>query len=150
MSTRCRLFVGWMFFALCGAAQSRAADTISQAFALDGIKKVVVRAHRVDAAKIRRVWSGSTLTILGTPDGGAKGYHPADPNWKETPARKWGLKFAAKRYGNVLVISSVNEIRYIHHYYYIRDLRISLPSHITLVKQMRKLNGEGKPDLQKS
>ena len=92
------------------------------------------------------------MSISGVPDGGAKGYHPSDPNWKETPANKWGLKFAAKRFGEVLVVSSVGEIWYIHHYYYIRDLTINLPSQITLVKQTRELNGDdgdGKPDLLK-
>ncbi len=96
-----------------------------------------------------RVYGIQILTVSGIPSGDAKGYHPSTPNWKETPADKAGLTFTSKRYGDVLVVSSVNEFRYIHHCYYLSNITIRLPANIVLVKHARFLNGDKEPDLRK-
>jgi hypothetical protein len=121
-------------------------DRITRSWLAQGIKTVIIRAERADKAEIVTERGRRAVTISGAPEGGAKGYHPADPNWKETPASEWGLDFQAKAFGSTLVISSSSEIFYIHHYYYLDRIRITVPEGITVVKENRKLTGERPPD----
>lgn len=81
------------------------------------------------------------------PSRGAAGYHPSDPNWRETPADGWGLDFKEKRFGAVLVVSSYNEIEYIHHYYYFDKLRVERPERVAVTLESRELTGDGEADL---
>jgi hypothetical protein len=117
-------------------------QTIRQTFSTSGIATVVVRAHKIKEAKVKAGRPSTPLVISGTPAGDASGYHPPDPKWKETPAHKQGIKFLAKRYGSVLVISTEKEVWYIHHYYYIKDITITLPPNVKLVRQERVLDGD--------
>lgn len=87
------------------------------------------------------------IRVCGVPNGGAMGYHPSDPNWRETPADEWGLGFKEKRFGGVLVVSSYNEIEYIHHYYYFDKLRIERPEGVEITLKGRELTGDGEADL---
>ncbi len=118
-----------------------------QKFKIKDIKKVVFRAEQASKAEIIENNLTNTITICGWPNGGAKGYHPSDQNWKETPPSRWGLKFKGKRFGNILVISSVNEIQYIHHYYYFDKLLIRKPGKLVIQLENRNLNGNGKENL---
>jgi hypothetical protein len=117
-------------------------QTIRQTFSTSGIKTVVVRAHKIKEARVKTGRRSTPLVISGTPAGDAAGYHSPDPKWKETPADKQGMKFVAKRYGNVLVVSTAKEIWYIHHYYYIKDIELTLPPNVKLVRQERVLDGD--------
>ena len=54
--------------------------------------------------------------------------------------------FQAKASGSTLVISSAREIRYIHHYYYLDRICITVPDGISVVKENIKLTGERPPD----
>ncbi|MES2459977.1 MAG: hypothetical protein V4671_05280 [Armatimonadota bacterium] len=148
-STERRLFLGVLLFAVSRTTLAGNHSLVQQKFALKGIKKVIIRTQLIDSAKVYRVNDSQTLTVSGRPAGGAKGYHPSTPNWKETPADKAGLTFVSKRYGDVLVVSSANEFRYIHHYYYLSNITIRLPSRVVLVKQARMLSGDKEPDLRK-
>jgi hypothetical protein len=76
-----------------------------------------------------------------------KGYHSPDPNWRETPPSEAGLGFVSRRFGGTLVISTFNEISYVHHHYYLDDLRIHVPAGVQVVKEARKLSGNGAGDL---
>ena len=44
---------------------------------------------------------------------------PPDPNWRETPAAN-GDSTSCRREGSVLIVSTKNELRYIHHHYRLR------------------------------
>ena len=124
------------------------ARPITRTFPAAGIKKVVLRAKQAQGAKVR-VDAGDQIQVTGLPTGGAEGYHSPDPFWRETPAKDWGLDFVAKQYGDVLVISSKKEISYIHHYYALANLSIQVPEDVVVVKEKRKLSGDGAPDLKK-
>ncbi len=124
----------------------RAPARVVQAFDAAGITKVVLRASAADAATTEPASNG-TVTVSGRPIGGAEGYHPADPKWRETPAAEWGLDFVGQRFGATLVISTKNEIGFIHHHYTIADIDLKLPASVTLVRQVRTLSGDGAADL---
>ncbi|HSB63847.1 MAG TPA: hypothetical protein VLJ18_06755, partial [Thermoanaerobaculia bacterium] len=89
----------------------------------------------------------TSIEVSGVPTGGAKGYHPSDPNWKETSPAEWGLAFVARRFGATLVISTKNEIQYIHHRYTLENLHVDVPPGIAVVREPRILSGDGAPDL---
>ena len=128
----------------CAAAPQK---TVSQRFPLDGISKVVFRAANAGTAVVTHDAPANTVELSGRPIGGAEGYHPADPAWRETPPERWGLDFAARRHGAVLVISTKNEIDYIHHHYALDALHVRVPTGAEVVCQERTLNGDGAPDL---
>lgn len=120
---------------------------ITRSFPAGGIRTVVLRAEAAERAEVVTLPGGRTVTVSGVPEGGAAGYHPADPNWRETPASRWGLDFRAKAFGPTLVISSSAEISYIHHHYHLDRIRIAVPQGVKVIKENRQLTGEGAPDL---
>lgn len=87
------------------------------------------------------------VTITGIPSGGADGYYSPNPSWRETPASRWGLDFVSRRFGSALVISTKNEIGYIHHQYTMEQIRVQLPKSLRITRQTRNLTGHGAPDL---
>ena len=120
--------------------------TVTRSFDAAGITTVVLRAANAAQATIRQTSAG-TIEVSGKARGGAGGYHSPDPAWKETPAAQWGLDFVGKRHQNVLVISSRNEIRYIHHGYSLDSLEISVPAGVKVVSVPRQLSENGEADL---
>ena len=134
-----------MFIGTAVVAQQQ--NRVSKSFALQPGDRVVVRAAAAEQATVI-ARPGDSVTLSGTPTGGAKGYHPHDPNWKETSAADWGLDFVAERHGRILVISTKNEVAFIHHHYNLSDLIIEIPPEIELMRENRKLSGNGAPDLQ--
>src|SRR5215471_13609416 len=101
---------------------------ISRTFAASGISRVILRASEAQAATLEQTeTSPPSITISGKCEGGAKGYHSPDANWRETPAANWGLDFVSKQFGSTLVISSENEIGYIHHHYTLAQIHLGLP-----------------------
>jgi hypothetical protein len=120
---------------------------ISRSFAATGVKKVVLRGGTADAAELATVPDAEVVKVSGAPVGGARGYHSPDPNWRETPAAEWGLDFVSARYGEVLVISTKNEIRYIHHGYVLESVTLTVPAGVEVVRERRELNGDGEADL---
>ncbi|MEK8034925.1 hypothetical protein AACH06_29265 [Ideonella sp. DXS29W] len=131
------------------AAPSRADDSrIAQSFSLHGVERVVLRSAQAKQAVVTTVEAGEPIiTVSGNVAGGAAGYHSPDPNWKETPASQWGMKFVAKQFGPVLVVSSQSEVGYIHHQYTVENITVQLPRGIQLVLEQRVLSGSGEPDL---
>jgi len=123
-------------------------DRISRTFPASGISRVILRASEAQAATLEQTEaSPPSINISGKCEGGAKGYHSPDPNWRETPAEKWGLDFVAKQFGPTLVISSKNEVRYIHHHYTLEQIHLGLPKGVLLVREPRELTGDGTPNL---
>ena len=120
---------------------------LSRSYDSPGVTRVILRAAAADTAKAELLRAGVPITVSGRATGGAEGYHSADPKWRETPAADWGLDFVASRFGATLVISSKNEIGYIHHHYVIADIVLQLPASVELVRQARNLSGSGEPDL---
>jgi hypothetical protein len=120
---------------------------VTRSWSAQGVKTVVLRAAAADKAEIVTEGGDRSVTVSGVPVGGAPGYHPTDPNWKETPASQWGLDFQAKAFGPMLVISTSREICYIHHDYRLDRIRISVPEGVKVVKENRKLTGQPTPDL---
>ena len=120
---------------------------LSESYESAGITRVILRAAAADAAKTEQAARAEPIAITGQATGGAEGYHAADPKWRETSAADWGLGFVALRSGTTVVISSKNEIDYIHHHYLIADIVLRLPPSIELVRHTRTLSGSGEADL---
>ncbi len=120
---------------------------VSRRFEAEGIRTVVLRAEAAGQARVRVVPGLSAIAVSARPVGDARGYHPADPGWRETPASEWGLDFSAARYGPTLVVSSRSEVRYIHHYYHLEEIAIEVPPGVAVIRQYRELSGRGEPDL---
>ena len=120
---------------------------VVQSFDAAGITRVVLRAEDAAAATVVVQASTSTIDVAGVPTGGAKGYHSPDPKWRETPAAKWGLDFVSVRRGSTLIVSTKNEMAYIHHHYAFERLTIGVPKGVEVVKEPRTLTGDGAPDL---
>ena len=72
---------------------------------------------------------------------------PRTRNGERHRPADWGLDFVASRFGATLVISSKNEVGYIHHHYVIADIVLQLPASVELVRRARNLSGSGEPDL---
>lgn len=112
-----------------------------------GIKKVILRAAHAETCKVIIDPEVEQIEIKGLPAGGARGYHPIDRNWRETPPSKWGFEFAYKRYGDLLVISTRRESHYIHHHYVLTHLELSVPQGVEVVREKMTLNGKGRANL---
>lgn len=120
---------------------------VSRAFAPGDAAEVHIRAELADCIRVERVAADSPITVAGRASGGAGGYHGAGGT---TSARYWGLSFEARRLGNKLIISTFNEIDYIHHHYYLDALVLKVPKGISVVLTPRKLDGDGAADLDES
>jgi hypothetical protein len=120
---------------------------IREVFDAQGVSTLVLRAAGATKAKVTTTDSRTQVAISAAPNGGAKGYHPVDPSWKETPASEWGLGFASQRFGTTLLISSKNEIQYIHHRYVLENIEIEIPTGVTVIREERALSGNGNPNL---
>jgi hypothetical protein len=126
--------------------RAAARDVVVRSWPSAGLRRVVLRAGAAPEGTVV-VREGDTVEVSGRASGGAAGYHSSDPNWKETQAADWGLDFEAKRFGDVLVISTKNEMSYIHHHYALEDVKVSVPAGIEVVRVRRELSGQGAPDL---
>lgn len=113
------------------------------------IMSVVLRTEEASQAKIVLDQNATDIVIVATPAGGVIGYHSSDPDWKETPAADWGLDLTGRKFGNRLVISSKNEMQFMHHHYYLKRISIRVPSGVCVDLQTRKLTGDGSPDLRR-
>jgi hypothetical protein len=136
-----------IFLAVCVSQASFASSEVCAEFEVGNAKTVLLRARNAEHAQISTAARVSKFRVCGLPSGGAEGYHPTDPNWRETPANEWGLGFKARQYGGTLVVSSSNEVEYLHHLYYLDKLKITAPKGITVKLKNRILSGEGKADL---
>jgi hypothetical protein len=137
-----------------GAAPSASARQVPQnkpvrrSFPSAGITKLVLRAGDADSATVTVARGATSIDISGVPSGGAQGYHSPDPNWRETPASEWGLDFVAEARGAVLIVSTKNEVSYMHHRYRLVAVTVQVPPGVEVVKERRELNNDsGKPDL---
>lgn len=120
---------------------------IEKSFPAEGIDRVILRAAKVEtAAVVHSDDDRSLITFSGKATGGTVGYHPADPNWKETPASQWVMKFVSKRVGSTLIVSTQNEIGYLHHWYTVENITVRLPKTVQLLRFKRALSGSGAPE----
>jgi hypothetical protein len=120
---------------------------LRRSFPAAGITTLVLRAGDADQAAVETGARGSAIEVSGIPTGGAAGYHPADPKWRETPAAEWGLDFVSVQRGPILVVSTKNEMHYIHHHYAFESVTVRVPPGVEVVKEQRTLTGDGAPDL---
>lgn len=122
-------------------------------FPSNEVRTLELRSEQALNARIIETDEGSTIRVSAKPVGGAAGYFPAagmyEKPWKETKPADWGLGFQARRYGSRLVVSSVNEISYIHHYYALEDIEVVVPRGLRVRLIKRELNGHGAPDLRR-
>jgi len=119
------------------------AGRVTRAFDARSVQTVVLRAIKAEQAEVKTVPGSGFIVVSGIPEGGAAGYHPADSNWRETPASRWGLDLQAAMFGPTLVISTDKELLYIHHDYHLGGLMISVPEGVKVIKENREM--EGKP-----
>jgi hypothetical protein len=132
------------------AADAPVSAKIVVTFPSDGIHKVIVRSGTAtESTRVLSNYDARTITVAASPVGGAPGYHSPDPSWKETKPEDWGMTFVSAQFGDTLVISSKNEVLYIHHRYVLAKLEISVPPNIPVTLVPRELNGNGAPDLSK-
>lgn len=143
-----KLLVTATILVACGSGDGAKVSNpqVEKAFAAEGVSRVIFRAALAREARVVTA-EGKDIKVTGIPRGGAAGYHPQDPKWRETPASEWGLDFRAKAFEKTLVISTVNEIRYIHHGYQLEQLVITVPAGVEVVREARHLSGDGAPDL---
>jgi hypothetical protein len=118
---------------------------VMRSWAAPGVNTVVLRAENASKAEITTARGARAITASGVPKGGAAGYHPADPNWRETPAAQWGLDFQSASFGPMMVISTSKEISYIHHHYYLDQIRLTVPEGVRVIKENRTLTGQTDP-----
>jgi hypothetical protein len=118
-------------------------------FTANDIMSVVLRTEEAPQAKIVLDQNATDIVIAAKPAGGVIGYHSSAPDWKETPAADWGLDLTGRKFGNRLVISSKNEMQFMHHHYYLEEISIRVPSGVRVDLQTRKLTGDGSPDLRR-
>jgi hypothetical protein len=160
---RSLLTARWLVLTLACAAMgcsspvvmvSRAPDKAGVAeweLALEKVRTIELRAGQAKTATISHKGERGKLVLRGRLEGGAEGYHPApdlyEKPWKETPPTKWGLGFEARRFGPRLVVSSRNEIVYIHHHYMISEIEVIAPPEVRVKLVDRELDGEGASDL---
>ena len=128
------------------AAAQKDEPGVSRTFPATGIKTVVLRAADAARATVQRS-ERDTIEVSGKMRGGAPGYRSTDPKWRETPATEWGLDFVGQQFGDVLVLSTKNEIAFIHHSYGLHSLVVSVPASVQVVPVVRELTGNGAPDL---
>jgi hypothetical protein len=121
---------------------------ISRSFPAAGIKKIILRAAEAETSAVTNDPATAAVEVSGLPAGGAEGYHSPDPNWRETPAAEWGLDFVSARHGEVLVISTKNEIHHIHYGYFLKSVALRVPPGVEVVPEPRELTGYGGPDLE--
>jgi hypothetical protein len=132
------------------AADAPASTKIVVTFPSEGIHRVVVRSGTAtENTRVLSNYDAKAITVVASPVGGAAGYHSSDPSWKETNPEDWGMTFVSAQFGDTLVISSKNEVLYIHHRYVLAKLEISVPPNILVTLVPRQLNGNGAPDLSK-
>jgi hypothetical protein len=131
----------WVFFAKPSSVR------VSQSFPVEGVRKVILRAAAANTADVIPDSALDAVYISGMTVGGSRGYHPGNPFWRETPPADWGLDFVSIQFGDVLIISTKNEISYIHHHYILNSLELRVPEGIEVVRESRTLNGDGQPDL---
>jgi hypothetical protein len=146
MTTRLGALGLALFFASIASHADEA--VVENSFPAQGVDRVILRAANAETAAV--VFSEddrSVITVSGRASGGTIGYHPADSNWKETPASQWGMQFVSKRIGSTLIVSSQNEIGYIHHHYAIENITVRLPKAVQLRRFKRELSGSGAPEL---
>ena len=121
---------------------------VTNSFPAEGVDQVILRAANAETAiVVSSEDDRPIITVSGKATGGTLGYHSADRNWKETPASEWGMRFVSKRIGSMLIVSTENEIRYIHHNYTIESISIQLPKELKLLRITRQPGGSGEPDL---
>ena len=53
----------------------------------------------------------------------------------------------SERRGTALIVSTKNEMRYLHHYYAFKSLTVRVPTGVLVVPEARTLTGDGAPDL---
>jgi hypothetical protein len=155
---RCRwgLILGALLIALAGVAwwlvhvQPATPARIRQAFPATGVKKVLLRTAAAAKADVTTDPTANVVEVSGLPTGGASGYHSPDFWWRETPAAEWGLGFTSARHGDVLVISTENEIHYIHHLYFLKSVSLRVPVGVEVVREPRQWTGDGAPNLEPS
>lgn len=136
-----------LLFGACATVPSKPKPIVRE-FDAHGISRVILRASAAATATTTNVTTDTSfVSLTGIPSGGAVGYHSEDPKWRETPAAQWGLDFVSRRFGSTLVISTRNEIGYIHHQYTLEQIRVQLPKSLHIVRQPRKLTGDGAEDL---
>jgi hypothetical protein len=129
-------------------AKPTAPVRISRSFPAPGVRKVILRAWAGKSTQVVVEPAAATVEVSGFAAGGAEGYHSPNPFWRETPAAQWGLDFVSARHGKVLVISTKNEIEYIHHHYVLESVTLRVPAGIEVVCERRDLTGDGAPDLE--
>jgi hypothetical protein len=120
---------------------------VRRTFPAAGVTRLVLRAGGAAAATVKTGATGSAVEISGMPAGGAKGYHSPDPKWRETPAAEWGLDFVSSQRGSLLIVSTKNEMRHLHHQYVFERVTVRVPPGVDVVKEPRTLTGDGAPDL---
>jgi hypothetical protein len=145
------LVLGVAAIAACGARQAPGGGGDSQverSFPAAGIKRVELRASAATAAQVTEVTevAGGDVRVSGTAQGGAKS-DASEPGFREIPAARWGLDFASRRYGELLVISTSKEVSDIQHRYTVEDLVIAVPEGVEVELVSRALTASGTPDL---
>ena len=106
-------------------------------FPANGIREIILRSAYAETAEVQAVSRRrAVMRIAARPQCEA-----------EIPPESLNLSFAAKRYDDVLIISSVNEVTYQHRDYDLQVIKLQIPAGIIVTRERRVLNGSGLADL---
>ena len=114
------------------------------------ISRVILRASAAaDAGEVNLPPSSPAVRILGVSC--VRVGERAEPLYLSPDASSSRPRpdFVARQFGDTLVISTTNEIRYSDRDYYMDPIHlwISLPTNIHVIRQVRRLSSDGSPDL---
>lgn len=114
------------------------------------ISRVILRASRAaDASEVNLPRSSPAVSIMGVPYVRASGR--AVPLYRSLDASSVRPRpdFIARQFGETLVISAANEVKYPDRDYYmdVIHLWINLPINIHVMREVRPLTSDGSPDL---
>jgi hypothetical protein len=135
-----------LLFNACATQRSE----VRRSFDGSNISRVILRASAAaSAGEVNLPPSSLPVQIIGMPYVRAREH--AEPLYRSPDASSSRPRpdFAARQFGDTLVISTTNEIRYPDRDYYmdVIHLWISLPVNIHLIREVRPLTSDGSPDL---
>jgi len=123
---------------------------VRRSFDGSNISRVILRASAAaSAGEVNLPPSSPAVQIIGVPC--VRVGERTEPLYRSPDASssRPHPDFVARKFGDTLVISTTNEIRYADRDYYMDPIHlwISLPMNIRVIREVRPLTSDGSPDL---
>ena len=126
----------------------KAARPVTAEFPSAGITTVVLRAQAAADAAVAVVEPGlASIKVSAMPAGAPGAITRRIRTGGKLRRRSGGWGLSRSPLAATLVISTRNEIHYIHHAYTLQGIRLEVPAGVVVVRETRVLSGDGAPDL---